>query len=149
MADLNSLLGNSLGALSLRLGGATRRELEGGRVTLYEGCGGPAGAFIKAINGGRDAAITIGHAILYTRRFHLEDAADRWLLAHERAHVAQAERMTWLYLPRYLVGEVPAALRWWRRRRRPDRLPLHDLHWMEIEATSVANAAVPEAARRI
>jgi hypothetical protein len=142
---LNDLYGNALGRLAMA-SGATRTLLAGG-VVVYEACAGPVGWFIRRINGGREAAVTVGHVVLFTLRFDLSSPADRWLLAHERAHVSQAEALGILFLPTYSLGLVPAAALWFWHRLRGRRRPLHDLHPMEVAANRVANVAVPEAAR--
>ncbi len=141
----NDALGVALGSLGVRCGGATLRRAEDGSIRVYEDVGGPVGRFIKAINGGRDAAMAVGHVVLYTRRFDLATAGHRWLWAHERAHVRQAEYLGPLYLPLYLLGLLPSSL--WALWRREARL-FHDGHVMEQLANRSADRAVPEVAAR-
>ncbi len=141
----NDALGVALGSLGVRCGGATLRHAEGGSVRVYEDVGGPVGRFIKAINGGRDAAMTVGHVVLYTRRFDLATAGHRWLWAHERAHVRQAEFLGPLYLPLYLLGLIPSSLLALAKR---NPALFHDGHVMERLANRSADRAVPEVAAR-
>lgn len=143
---LNDLWGGVLGRLALH-GGARRWRLHGGRVVVYDGCGGLVARYIRALNSGCDAAVAVGHVVLYTQRFDLSMAGDRWLLAHELAHVAQAERLGFLFLPVYALGLVPAVVRWLLHRLRGRRGSFHDLHPMEEAANRAADREVPEAAR--
>jgi hypothetical protein len=84
----NTALGLVLGLLAFQL----PRGDEG--VVIFDG---PARGTLWVIRLFRRAAITFGHVVLSNRR--LEGS----LLAHERHHVWQYERLGPLYLPIYLV----------------------------------------------
>jgi hypothetical protein len=126
---MNNLLAEALGSVDRALVGAQRREVEDGRVVVYEWCRGPAGALIQFLNGG-EGAVTIGHVMLNTYCFADSPEGQRWY-AHERAHVRQADLLGNLYLPLYLLCALFTGLCALVRRR--PRL-VHDLHPFEVLA---------------
>jgi hypothetical protein len=90
-AGPNSLVG-LVGGLSTR-----SRPVRWRGVLLFEDAQGGLARFLRWRG---FAAITLGHVIVANRPL------DDEILAHELAHVAQAERWGPLYYPAYLVGSV-------------------------------------------
>ena len=133
----NEAIGRAFGLFATGCGGASLRWEESGRIAVYEGIGGPVGRFIRAINGGRDAAMTIGSVVLNTSRFDTAERG-RWWFAHERAHVGQSQVLGPLYLPLYLLGLIPAGL--WALVKHNARL-VHDAHPLEVLANRSAAKA--------
>jgi hypothetical protein len=91
-AGPNSLVG-LVGGLSTR-----SRPVRWRGVLLFEDA---QGGLARLLRWRGFAAITLGHVIVANHR-----PLDDEILAHELAHVAQAERWGPLYYPAYLLGSV-------------------------------------------
>ncbi len=142
----NSALGRAVARLG-RAERATHIAPPSTGLAVYDLCAGPAGWLIRAINGGGDAAITLGDVVLFTGHLDPSLAGHRWLLAHEAVHVRQARRLGLLYLPLYLTGAALTLPLWLFLRLRGRRPSWHDLHPMEMAASLEADRREPLVAR--
>ncbi|HVV52960.1 MAG TPA: DUF4157 domain-containing protein [Polyangia bacterium] len=107
--------------------------------------GGPAAVgWLYPIRPGRGldwvGAVTIGHAILYSRGLlDGPTAAARLTLAHELAHTRQHDRLGPLYLPLHILSQAASAL---LTRGRPIAVSrVHDLNLLEQTFITVPASA--------